>query len=159
MSGSETTYDPDRVFHYGYVVADMDRAIKVWLRQGAALIVPPAVDPIQNVTCSLLIYKRGVPIELVAPLPSGPNPVAGRLSKGGGLDHVCLFTEDLKADLELLELEGGMTVVQPCYGAVFRRNLAFVLTRAGLVVELMTRHMVDNEAIDPLAAFLEAKSV
>lgn len=146
--------DPTRIFHWGYVVPNMGRAITAWQRQGAELLVPAAVDPIQNVTCAFLLYKNSVPIELVAPLPEGPNPVAGRLSKGGGLDHVCLFTADLAGDVAQLEDEGGMTVVQPCYGAVFDRELAFVATRAGLVVELMTRKTIGRLPHDPLESYL-----
>lgn len=146
--------DPTRIFHWGYVVPNMDRAVKTWLAQGAEMIVPPAVDPIQNVSCALLVYGGAVPIELVAPLPEGPNPVEVRLKKGGGLDHVCFFTDDIVADIAALQEAGGMVVVQPCYGAVFDRTLAFVHTRAGLVVELMTRAAVGRHERDPLADFL-----
>jgi catechol 2,3-dioxygenase-like lactoylglutathione lyase family enzyme len=151
MSGE---LEPSRVFHWGYVVASMERALATWERMGAAILVPPAVDPIQNVTCALLLYRNAVPIELVAPLPEGPNPVANRLKKGGGLDHVCLFSDDLEADLDAMRCEGGAVVVEPAYAAVFDRRLAFVATRAGLTVELMTRAPVGRHAKDPLAGFL-----
>jgi len=151
MSG----FDPRRVFHWGFVVPDMTRAVETWTRQGATMLVPPAVDPIQNVSCALLIYQNAAPIELVAPLPSGRNPVAGRLARGGGLDHVCLFTDDIAVDLKMLRGDGGLVVVEPCYGAVFDRELAFVATRAGLVVELMTTRPVGRQAVDPLAAYLD----
>lgn len=150
----EAGIDFARVFHWGYVVANMDRAVRTWLAQGAEMIVPPAVDPIQNVSCCLLLYRGAAPIELVAPLPEGPNPVEQRLKKGGGLDHVCFFTNDLDADLASLVEAGGMVVVPRCYGAVFDRELAFVVTRAGLVVELMTRAAVGRHASDPLGAYL-----
>lgn len=135
----------------------MERGIRTWCAQGAQLLLPPTVDPIQNVSCALLIYRGAVPIELVAPLPDGPNPVAGRLSKGGGLDHVCLFTENLDSDLNSLVIEGGIVAVEPCYGAVFNRQLAFVLTRSGLIVELMTRKIVHGHGDhDPLEGFLSS---
>jgi methylmalonyl-CoA/ethylmalonyl-CoA epimerase len=152
----DVTFDPTRIFHWGYVVPNMDRAMASWQKGGARVIVPPAIDPIQNVSCALLVYKGSAPIELVAPLPEGPNPVEGRLKKGGGLDHVCFFTDDLEADLETLRQEGGLTVVEPCYGAVFDRRLAFVVTRMGLTVELMTRKAVGRSATDPLADFMRA---
>ncbi|QGJ78474.1 VOC family protein [Sinorhizobium meliloti] len=145
------TFDPRKVFHYGFVVPNMDRALKTWTQQGATLVVPPAIDPAQNVSCALLIYLDSVPIELVAPLCDGPNPVASRLAKGGGLDHVCLFSDSLEDDVAKLEADGAMVVVAPCYGAVFKRRLAFVVTRAGLVVELMTRTTVEGAEGDPLA--------
>ena len=144
-------FDPGRMFHFGYVVANMDVAIKIWTAMGVELLVPPAPDHIQKVSCALLSFAGAVHIELVAPL--GPDsPVRGRLAKGGGLDHVCLFSDDLAADLAELEAKGGMVVVQPCYGAVFDRQLAFVLTRSGLVVELMSRLPVGLLSADPLAA-------
>ncbi|BCH25752.1 VOC family protein [Mesorhizobium sp. L-8-3] len=151
---TDIVFDPRKVFHYGYVVPNMDRALRTWTRQGAVIVVPPSVDPIQNVSCALLVYLDSVPIELVAPLPEGPNPVASRLSKGGGLDHVCLFSDDLDGDLEKLAAEGGIQLVAPCFGAVFKRRLAFVATRAGLIVEMMTRAMVDGAGPDPLLSFL-----
>lgn len=147
-------FDPRRVFHWGYVVPNMERALTSWQKAGAVVLVPPAIDPIQNVACALLVYKGAAPIELVSPLPEGPNPVEGRLKKGGGLDHVCLFAADLEADLEAMRQEGAITVVEPCYGAVFDRRLAFVVTRMGLTVELMTRSPVGRLPQDPLAEFL-----
>lgn len=146
-------YDPGRVFHYGFVVASMERALPAWERAGARLVVPPALDPIQNVTCAFLIYQGAVPVELVAPLPQGPNPIETRLKKGGGLDHVCLFADDLEKELAELVDQGGIVVVEPCYGAVFDRNLAFVLTRMGLTVELMSRARVGRLPADPLGMF------
>ncbi|MDW9476811.1 VOC family protein, partial [Sinorhizobium meliloti] len=68
---AEITFDPRKVFHYGFVVPNMDRALKTWTQQGARLVVPPAIDPTQNVSCALLIYLDSVPIELVAPLRDG----------------------------------------------------------------------------------------
>lgn len=94
-----SAFDPRRIFHWGYVVSDMDRALETWREQGSRMLVPPTVDPIQNVRCCLLIYRSSVPIELVAPMPEGPSPLSSRLRRGGGLDHVCLFTDDLEAEL------------------------------------------------------------
>jgi methylmalonyl-CoA/ethylmalonyl-CoA epimerase len=150
MSFSEAS----NVFHWGYVVRNMERAIKIWTAQGAGVIVEPAVDPIQNVVCSLLIYRNAIPIELIAPMPSGPNPVASRLAKGGGLDHVCLFSDSLENDVAKMESQGEMVVVSPCYGAVFDRQLAFILTRTGLVVELMSRAPTGKLQIDPIGEYL-----
>lgn len=139
------------VFHWGYVVPDMDRALRAW--PSARVVVPPAVDPIQNVCCSLLVYRDSVAIELVAPLPEGRNPLASRLRRGGGLDHVCFFANDLAADLSSLVADGGKTVVPPTYGAVFDRTLAFVVTGSGLLVELMSKEAERRAASDPLEAF------
>ncbi len=149
MSG----FDPNQVFHWGYVVPNMARAIGTWQRSGATVVVEPEIDPIQNVSCALLVCHGAITIELVAPLPEGPNPVAKRMEKGGGLDHVCLFTNDLAADLAAMAEQGGMIVVEPVYASVFDRQLAFVVMRSGLTVELMTQAAVGQKPTDPLAAY------
>jgi methylmalonyl-CoA/ethylmalonyl-CoA epimerase len=142
-----------KVCHWGYVVPNINRALKGWLAEGSTLVVPPAVDPIQNVSCCLVLFAGFLPIELVAPLPTGPNPVATKLSKGGGLDHVCVFTDNMDEDILRFQERGGNLVVNPCYGAVFDRQLAFIMTRAGLVVELMNRKAVGHLTTDPLGSF------
>jgi methylmalonyl-CoA/ethylmalonyl-CoA epimerase len=142
------------IAHIGHVAPQMDRALAVWRRAGATLVIPPAVDPIQNVTCALVILAGVVPVELVAPLPDGPNPVAGRLAKGGGIDHVCIYVDDVAAALAERLAEKAMCVVEPHYGAVFDREIAFVVTRGGLVLELMQRRAQGRLPEDPLAPVL-----
>lgn len=148
-------FDPARIFHLGYVVPNMERALKTWCGNGAKVLVPPAQDPIQKVACCLIVYKDSVSIELIAPLPGTESPVDNRLKKGGGLDHVCLFADDINRELDAMRQNGGLVVVEPCYGVVFDRELAFVLTRMGLVVELMTRTAVGRVPIDPLLSYFK----
>ena len=136
--------------HVGYVVPDMERALKRWLSSGAVLVVPPKLDPIQNVTCALLVLAGAVPVELVAPVEGGNNPVANRLSKGGGLDHVCIYVDNIHVSLAEQIASGAMCVVEPVYGAVFDRLIAFVITRPGMVLELMNRKPEGRLAQDPL---------
>ncbi|WP_246701853.1 VOC family protein [Rhizobium terricola] len=143
-------YDPRKLFHLGYVVPNMERSIKAWTKLGAEILVPPAIDPIQKVSCALLLFRGAAPIELVAPLDATDSPVANRLARGGGLDHICLFTDDLASDLNDLVAGGAQVVAEPSYGAVFDREIAFALTRVGLVVELMTKRRIGKHAVDPL---------
>ena len=146
-------------FHIGYVVRDMTTALRKWERMGARVVVPPAIDPIQNVACCLLAYKSpAVAVELVSPTAEGANPLESRLAKGGGLDHICLFSDDMELDLANAVSEGGVIVVEPCYGAVFDRNIAFVVTRAGLVLEFMSRQRVGEAPADPLEQWLAGAS-
>jgi methylmalonyl-CoA/ethylmalonyl-CoA epimerase len=155
-AGKLGDFDPTQLFHLGYVVPSMERAVAVWERMGATLVVAAAPDPIQRVTCALLSFQHAVLIELVSPL-SDDSPVRGRLAKGGGLDHICLFADDVPSDVLAAEARGAMVVVQPCYGAVFDRELAFVLTRGGLVVEFMSRGPVGKANRDPLADLIRLR--
>jgi hypothetical protein len=149
-------FEQAEIFHLGYVVPNMDRAIKYWSISGARLIVPPALDPIQNVFCALLTYKGAAAIELIAPNLVGPHPLGSRLAKGGGLDHVCFFCDDVASATNTLRDEGGVVAVEPTYGAVFDRELSFVVNRAGLLVEVMSRKPSARVPVDPLAHWLQS---
>jgi len=131
--------------HLGYVVADMDRALRRFEAEGATVLIPPTDDPIQRVSCCLLRSDGGVDIELVAPLVAGDSPVEARLKRGGGLDHVCYFVDDLAAALAAEVDAGAVVVCEPTYAVTFDRQIAFVHRRSGLVVELMDRALLHDD--------------
>jgi methylmalonyl-CoA/ethylmalonyl-CoA epimerase len=76
-------------------------------------------------------------VELVAPLPDVESPIAARLARGGGLDHLCFWVEDLDASLAREMENDAMLLVAPSYAVTFDTTVAFVQRRGGLVVELM----------------------
>lgn len=125
--------------HVGYVVPDMRRAVRRFESEGSVVVIPPTDDPIQRVSCALLRTDGAIDIELVAPLVAGDSPVEARLTRGGGLDHVCYFVDDLAAELASEIDAGALVVCQPTYAVTFDRDIAFVHRRSGLVVELMTK--------------------
>lgn len=127
-----------RLHHVGYVVANMEGGIRRFQDAGGELVVGPTDDPLLGVTCALLRLPEGVDIELVSPLAGAEDsPVAARLGRGGGLDHLCFWVEDLDASLER-ELENdAVLLVPPTYAVTFDSTVTFVQRRGGLVVELM----------------------
>jgi methylmalonyl-CoA/ethylmalonyl-CoA epimerase len=125
--------------HIGYVVADMDRAVRRFEAEGSVVVIPPTDDPIQRVSCCLLRTDDAIDVELVAPLVPGDSPVESRLKRGGGLDHVCYLVDSLEDALESEIARGALVVCEPTYAVTFDRDIAFVHRRSGLVVELMTR--------------------
>ena len=99
---------------------------------------PPAVDPIQNSWCSLSVYRASIPIELVAPRPSVRNIRARarfqtrlRNSGGGRLDNICLFSDDLAADIQDFSAAGGTVVVAllALERSLYTSRFAFLTTR------------------------------
>ena len=70
----------------------------------------------------------------------GDSPVEARLNRGGGLDHVCYFVDDLDEELAA-EVESGArwSYAHRRMPSLLDRDIAFVHRRSGLVVELMTR--------------------
>jgi len=124
--------------HTGYVVRNMATAIKRFEADGAQLVVAPTDDPIQKVSCALLALPGGVHLELVAPLGED-SPVQSRLARGGGLDHICYYADDLQTEIDRELAAGAVLVCPPTYAVTFGRDIAFVHRRSGLVVEFMSR--------------------
>lgn len=125
--------------HIGYVVTNMDGALKRFVREGAEVVLTPCHDPVQNVHVAVVELPGQVAIELVAPDDSGNSPVKARLDRGGGLDHLCYFTDDIEAAVNHETEQGAVVVCDPVFAVAFNATVAFVHRRTGLVVEYMTR--------------------
>jgi len=126
-----------RLHHVGYVVASMAGGIRRFSDNGGVLVVGPTEDPLLGVVCALIRLPEGVDIELVAPLPGAESPITARLSRGGGLDHLCFWVEDLDAALARELAADAVLLVPPTHAVTFDSTVAFVHRRSGLVVELM----------------------
>ena len=123
--------------HVGYVVADMERSIRAFTREGATVLIEPTEDPIQKVICALVGIDGEVPIELVAPIDPEDSPVTSRLRRGGGMDHLCYSVDDVTAALEYEEERGAMIVCEPVPAVTFNRIIGFAHRRSGLLIEYM----------------------
>ncbi|RNL63250.1 VOC family protein [Nocardioides marmoriginsengisoli] len=124
--------------HVGYVVPRMAAGIRRFEEAGGEVVIGPTDDPGLGVSCVLIRLPEGVDIELVAPLPDSESPITARLQRGGGLDHLCFWVDDLDASLAR-ELENdAMLLVPPTHALTFDTTIAFVQRRGGLVVELMS---------------------
>ena len=123
--------------HVGYVVADMERGIRSFTREGATVLIEPTEDPIQKVICALVGVEGEVPIELVAPIDAEDSPVASRLRRGGGMDHLCYSVDDVAAALAYEEENGAMIVCEPVLAVTFNRMIGFAHRRSGLLIEYM----------------------
>lgn len=143
--------------HIGFVAPDMDKAIQQWEAQGIELIVPPSTDMIQNVICCLLMMSGNIPIELISPvtLDDSRHPLMARLARGGGLDHLCVYCDELSSKIAQLEATGGRLISGPVYGSVFDRNIAFMYMPTGLIIELMQSEACGWAVTDPLNPLIE----
>jgi methylmalonyl-CoA/ethylmalonyl-CoA epimerase len=126
-----------RLHHIGYVVPSMKGGIRRFEDAGGQLVVGPTDDPALGVVCALIRLPEGVDVELVAPLVGADSPVTARLQRGGGLDHLCFWVEDLDAALSREVHNDALPLVPPTYAVTFDSTIAFVQRRSGLVVELM----------------------
>ena len=124
--------------HVGFVVPSMPGAIRRFVEAGGELVVGPTDDPGLGVTCALISMPEGVDLELVAPLEGAESPVTARLARGGGLDHLCFWVDDLDSALSREEDLDALLLVPPTRALTFGTTVAFVQRRGGLVVELMS---------------------
>ena len=135
-AGSRPETGP-RLHHVGFVVTKMAGGIRRFEEAGGEVVVGPTDDPGLGVTCALVRLPEGVDVELVAPLDGYESPITARLRRGGGLDHLCFWVEDLDASLEREIENGALLLISPTYAVTFDSTIAFVQRRSGLVVELM----------------------
>ncbi|HIG25039.1 MAG TPA: VOC family protein [Acidimicrobiia bacterium] len=133
-----------KLAHIGYVVRNIERSVERFEKEGATLLIAAAPDPVQGVYVALLRIEDEVDIELVSPIVVGESPVDSRLSRGGGLDHLCYFVADVQSALEAEQSNGGIVVCHPTFACVFEREIGFVQRRSGLVVEFMSDVKVLN---------------
>jgi methylmalonyl-CoA/ethylmalonyl-CoA epimerase len=132
-----------KLHHLGWVGHDLARMRATFERDGAELASPAIDDPIQRVTVQFLREPAAGELwELVVPLGAPEaSPLASRLARGGGLDHVCYELEAGDGSLEdrvAAEVARGARVVcEPVIAAAFERRIAFVFRRSRRLIELV----------------------
>jgi methylmalonyl-CoA/ethylmalonyl-CoA epimerase len=129
----------EKIAHIGYVVRNIELSTVGWIASGYSVAIPETFDPIQNVNC-LLLSKEGEPcIELVSPGDEGEHPLKARLGRGGGLDHICFYTESIEDSIGIERASGALVVCEPVHAATFNSQIAFVLRRSGILIEYLER--------------------
>ncbi len=126
-----------KISHVGFVVQSISKSIPYWVSCGYEIEIGETHDRLQNVFCCLLVKHGTLPIELVAPSSSGPNPLKARLARGGGIDHICYEVENLEESLQRESKLGSKIVCEPIFAATFNRRVGFIVNSGGLLVEYM----------------------
>ncbi len=130
-----------RLHHLGYVGRDLGTLQRRFGKESSEVLTEAINDPIQRVVVQF--YRDAVTgdvVEIIAPLDTiEASPLAGRIARGGGLDHACYELEAGDGTLEeVLEIErarGGRVTCPPVPSTAFERRIAFVLLRSGRLVE------------------------
>jgi len=132
-----------KLHHLGWVGNDVARMRAAFERDGAEVVSPPIDNPIQRVTVQFLREPpTGELWELVAPLGEpAASPLASRLGRGGGFDHVCYELDDADGTLESVVAaevaRGARVVCEPVIAAAFERRIAFVFRRSRRLIEFV----------------------
>lgn len=126
-----------KLHHIGYVVTNLDLALKRWLKEGAKCFQTQVHDPTQDVLIQFLeVGEKNPLIELIQP-HSDQSPVSSRLGRGGGYDHLGFWVDSLEQQIEREKKNGGQIVCPPTYAIAFDSQIAFCLRRSGALVEFI----------------------
>lgn len=127
------------VHHLGVAVADLDEAISTYERLfGARLEGRDALSE-QGVNAASLLVGDGR-VELVA--PTGADTHVGRFlaTRGPGMHHVALETDDIDAAIRRLVGEGAQMIDETPRRGLFGLEVAFVHPSAvhGVLTEVVS---------------------
>ena len=128
-----------RVDHVGIVVPSLqdylDKKLPSFLVHAPRSEV--FFDPHQKVNI-MFLGLLGSRLEIIEPVGKD-SPVAAIAAKNRScIHHVCLAVQDIDASCSDVEQQGGFIVCPPVAAVAFEgRRVAFVVTRDGLVWELL----------------------
>jgi methylmalonyl-CoA/ethylmalonyl-CoA epimerase len=91
----------------------------------------------QQVNVIFIEKKGSIDIKLIEP-SNVDSPLWAFIKKGGGLHHICFFTEDVSKTTESMKEKGAIVVAEPEPGEAFDDELiSFLYLGAGLNIELI----------------------
>jgi len=136
----EGVQSESRLHHVGFVFRSIEGEIEGFAKSIFASWDKRIFhDPLQKVRVTFLqtLNKTDAMIELVEPAAED-SPVQQFLKKGGGLHHLCYEVADLESYIRKMQGAGAILMKAPLPAVAFgNRRIAWVLTRQGLLVELL----------------------
>ena len=139
-----------RLHHIGYVGHDLAVLQRRFTAESLAVMTPAIADPIQRVVVQFFRDGgTGDVLEIVAPLNAvETSPLAGRIARGGGIDHACYELEAGDGTLEEViaaeRARGARVTCAPVMAAAFGRRIAFILRRSGRLIEYVEPRSRDD---------------
>ena len=127
--------------HIGFVVDDLDAAVREFVTEGWEIVKGPAEDQTHRVA-SVKRPEATVPLELIAPLDTD-GPVRGR-----GSEHIAYESDSLEEDVEQERMRGGKIVLAPVMAVNIGCRVAFVNRRSGLIVELVDQRAGGSNPVE-----------
>ena len=125
--------------HIGILVRDIERSAQSYVNRFGYQVHSDVIhDPVQ--TAYVQFFRGDGPgplLELVA--PDGPeSKLSNALGKGGGLNHLCYFSETIEEDCRELRGQGMLVLQQPVQAEAFSgRRIAWLMGADGLPIELV----------------------
>lgn len=126
-----------RLDHIAIAVPDLDAAIRRFC-DDLGLPLAGQEDVVAADTTTAFVPAGETRIELIHPL-DGRGPVATYLAKrGGGLHHLCFETDDIEADMAMLQGKGYRFLTDAPTPGAHDTRVAFIHPKScgGVLIEL-----------------------
>jgi len=126
-----------KVHHIGYLVKNMNKAIRSFETLGYEITQNTLYDDIRKVHICFL-KKDGYQVELVSPA-SGDSVVSGLIRKYKNSPyHICYETEDFENDLRRFTDDGFLAIDTPTPAPALQNRAVVFLTSASMgMIELL----------------------
>ncbi|MGQ1785690.1 VOC family protein [Saccharicrinis sp. GN24d3] len=124
--------------HICIAVKDLYQGVKYWEEVfGYTQMTDFVENSRQKVKVTFLNKNNSLKVKLIEPMDSNKS-LFDFVKKGGGFHHICFKCDDINDKLAELKGNGLLTLVPPQPGEAFDgHNIAFLLARYGLIIELI----------------------
>jgi len=125
--------------HICIAVRSIDKSIEnICKLLGYTIKTKKVTNYIQDVNVQFIKKIDSIDIKLIEPASKNSNLINFLKTKGEGLHHICLLTQDVNDTASTLVENGARLITKPQLGEAFNDNLiAFLYLGNGLNVELI----------------------
>lgn len=123
--------------HIGIIVDDLDQALAFWRDALGLEVIDTEELPDRGLRVAMLPVGDSR-IELIAATREDSEIAASLQKRGPGLHHICLRSDDVQQDLDLLDAKGLRLINRQAKSGAGGRKVGFVHPKAsaGVLLEL-----------------------
>lgn len=130
-----------KLAHIGFLYKSIDEGLAIWKNKNVKILKKKTKDKKLKVNCCLLKVNSLI-IEIVSPFKTNKILLDkirnNKKNKPFGFDHLCFYSKNINLDIKKWEKKhNSKTVIQKTYSTMFKKNVAFIVLKTGLLVELL----------------------
>tara|TARA_Y100001970_G_C14259345_1_gene878513 strand:+ start:4652 stop:5053 length:402 start_codon:yes stop_codon:yes gene_type:complete len=130
-----------KLAHIGFLYKSIDEGLTIWKNENVKILKNKTKDKKLKVNCCLLKVNSLI-IEIISPFKS--NKILfkkienNKKNKPFGFDHLCFYSKNINKDIKIWEKKhNSKTVIKKTYSKMFKKNIAFLVLKTGLLIELL----------------------
>ena len=130
-----------KLAHIGFLYKSIDEGLTIWKNENVKILKNKTKDKKLKVNCCLLKVNSLI-IEIISPFKSNKILLKkienNKKNKPFGFDHLCFYSKDISKDIKIWEKKhNSKTVIKKTYSKMFKKNIAFLVLKTGLLIELL----------------------